>query len=92
MTGFQSKRKMGLSRMGDEVQQSPREEDYGLNRVKGWELKMCWRPWTCFLTGKQLWGRRAYHGVRVLTGPGDPIYENYWIDKHKFIMWNLTRT
>lgn len=91
MTGFQSKRKMGLSRMGDEVQQSPREEDWGLQKVRGWKVKFSWRPQTCFLTGKQLWGKKAYHGVRMITGPGEPVFEDYWIDKYEFVKWQLTR-
>lgn len=91
MTGFASKRKMGLSRMGDEVQQSPREEDWGLQKARGWKLKLCWRPNTCFLTGKQLWGKKAYHAIRVITGPGDHILEDYWIAKDAFIFWQLKR-
>ena len=60
-----------------QVQQSPRTEDWGL------------RFRTCFLTGKQLWGKKAYHGVRIITGPGEPVLDHYWIDKNEFILWNL---
>lgn len=89
MAGFQSKRKMGLSRMSDEVQQSPREEDWGLNRAFNWKLTLCWRPQTCFLTGKQLWGKKAYRGLRLISGPGEPVEEWYWIDKKQFVLWSL---
>jgi hypothetical protein len=77
--------------MLDNVQQSPREEDWGLNKVQNWEYKLCWRPQTCFLTGKQLWGRRSYHGIRIITGPGEPVYEDYWVGRDEFLIWRLTK-
>lgn len=83
---------MSLSPMSDEVQQSPLEDDWGLNKAQNWKLKLCWtRPRDCFLTGKPLWGKLAYHGVRVITGPGEPVYEDYWIDRNEFIIWNLKK-
>jgi hypothetical protein len=72
------------------VSQSPPSEDWGLQKARNWKLKLCWtRPRNCFLTGRPLWGRYAYHSVRVITGPGDPVIENYWIERDKFIIWNL---
>lgn len=91
MAGFQSKRKMGLSRMGDEVQQSPREEDWGLQKARDWKLSLCFTPRTCFLTGKQLFGKRCYKGTRVITGPGEPVIEHYFVEKFEFMKWQLTR-
>jgi len=89
MTGFLSKRKMALSKMSDEVTQSPPSDTWGLRRAKGWELKLCWLPRKCFLSGKPLWGKRAYYAQNWLTGPGDPIPVDYWLDKNEFIVWNL---
>lgn len=80
---------MGLSRMSDEVLQSPPSEDWGLKRACGWKLKLCWTPKKCFLSGKDLWGKRAYHGVRVITGPGDPVIDHYWIERNEFMIWQL---
>ena len=77
--------------MMDDVTQSPREEDWGLNKVRNWTYKMCWRPNTCYLSGEQLWGKRAYHGTRIITGPGEPIIDNYWVSKEKFTVWQLTK-
>lgn len=74
-----------------EVQGAPREEDYGLSRVKYWEYKLCWSPRTCFLSGKQLWGKRAYVGERYIHGPGEPVVDTYWISKEKFLLWQLTK-
>ena len=92
MTGFQTKKQMGLSRMGDEVQQAPISGSWGLSRAIGWKLKICWIPKKCFLSEKPLWGKQAYHAQRIITGPGDPVIENYWLDKTEFIKWQLTRT
>lgn len=80
---------MGLSRMSDEVQQSPPSEDWGLQKAKGWKLKLCWFPKKCFLSEKPLWGKRAYHAQRVITGPGDRVIEDYWLEKSEFLFWNL---
>jgi hypothetical protein len=75
----------------DKVQASPREEDWGLNKVKYWEYKFCWLPQTCFLSGKQLWGKCAYTGDRYIHGPGEPVIDVYWIGKEAFTVWQLTK-
>ena len=85
MTGFTSKRKMGLSRMSDEAQ-------WGVSRANGWKLVLCILPKTCFLSGKKLWGKRCYKGTRVITGPGEPVIEDYYVEKFEFMKWQLTRT
>ena len=85
MTGFTSKRKMGLSRMSDEMQ-------WGLSRARGWKLVLCILPKTCAVSGQKLWGKRCYKGTRVITGPGDPVIEDYYIEKFEFMKWQLTRT
>lgn len=71
------------------VQQSPPSDDWGLNRAKWWELKLCWLPKRCFLTGKLLWGKYAYHGENWITGPGEPVVNHYWIERNEFMIWNL---
>lgn len=73
------------------VQTSPVAESYGLNRAVGWKLKLCWTPKNCYLSGKQLWGKRAYYGERMIAGPGDPVVDEYWIEKDEFMLWQLTR-
>ena len=75
----------------DAVIQVLRREDWGLNRVNYWEYKLCWWPQTCFLGGKQLWGKRAYFGERYIHGPGEPVVQDYWISKEEFVVWQLTK-
>ena len=72
-----------------EVQASPPSQDWGLTRVKTWDLKLCILPKKCHLSGKKLWGKKAYKGIRWIHGPGEPIEEIYWIERSEFMFWNL---
>jgi hypothetical protein len=69
--------------------QAPQTQDWGLNRVQSWKLKLCWLPGKCFISGTPLWGKLAYHGIRWMHGPGEPVEVIYWIDKHEFLLWQL---
>ncbi len=75
-----------------DIQQSHPMEDWGLNRIKWWELKFCWFPKKCFLSGKKLWGKRAYKGLLYIHGPGEPVIDVYWIDKKEYLFWKIKRT
>ena len=66
-------------------------EDWGLRRAKWWELKLCWLPKKCYLTGKPLWGRRAYRGERWFRFGQEFVVEHFWIDKHEFLIWTLKK-
>jgi hypothetical protein len=66
-------------------------ENWAFNNVRRWNLKLCWLPKICYITGKQLWGKYAYYGERWIHGPGDPILDYYWIDKHEFLIWHLKK-
>lgn len=83
--GYYGKKAMAME------QQSPPSEDWGLKRAQGWKLKLCWTPKKCFLSEKALWGKKAYHAQRVITGPGDPVIEDYWLEKFEFMKWQLTK-
>jgi hypothetical protein len=86
--GYKGKRAMA----NIDFEPDAREDDWGLQRARDWKLILCMKPRTCFLTGKQLWGSRCYKGTRVITGPGDPVIEDYFIEKFEFMKWQLTRT
>jgi hypothetical protein len=75
----------------DSPTQSPPSEDWGLNRASGWHLHFCLRPRKCFLTDRKLWFKLCYKGTRMITGPGEPVFVDYYIDKFEFIIWNLKR-
>lgn len=66
-------------------------KNWSLNLVRDWQLKFCWIPNRCALSGIDLWGRRAYRGTRIISGPGEPVFEVYWIDQNEFVMWQLKK-
>jgi hypothetical protein len=75
----------------DDTTQAPKSENWGLSQVQHWELKLCILPHKCFLTDKTLWGKLAYKGDRYIHGPGEPVIETFWIEKHEFLIWQLKR-
>ena len=75
----------------DSFAHEPLTENWGLNRAQRWDLKLCWLPRKCFISGTPLWGKLAYHGIRWMHGPGEPVEVTYWIDKHEFLLWQLKR-
>lgn len=66
-------------------------EDWTLNKIDNWKLKICWTLEHCFLSNKSLWGKRAYYGFRLITGPGDPVHDFRWVDRDEFILWQLKK-
>ena len=64
-------------------------QDWGFNLARDWRLEFCWFPKRCFLSNQILWGKFAYHGQNILTGPGDPIVEDYWLEKNEFLIWQI---
>ena len=73
------------------VTQSPPSEDWGLSRIFDWHLHLCVWPRKCFLTDRKLWLEQCYKGTRMITGPGEPVFIDYYIDKHEFLLWQLKR-
>ena len=79
--------------LGDigQVDQAPKCQDWGLNRATDWKLHFCLWPRTCFLTQKKLRFKLCYKGVHTLANRGETFSDNYYVDKHEFIIWNLTK-
>ena len=72
----------------------PQTESYDSfysKKMIGTELKFAWLPETCALTGKRIWLKKAYRMTRIITGPGESIFEYRWHDKNTHIMWLLKR-
>jgi len=66
-------------------------DDLGLIRISKWKLSFNFFPRKCCLSKKLLWLNYSYKGTYLLTGPGDTIFIDYYIDKLEFILWNLKR-
>lgn len=58
-------------------------------RCIGWHLKYCFIPRKCFYTGKNLWLRDAYRGTAMITGPGEPVFEDRWCEKHEYLFLKI---
>ena len=65
--------------------------DYFYDKLLGTELKFAWLPQTCHISGKIIWLKYGYRMTRMITGPGDPIFEHRWHDKMEHIIWKLKR-
>lgn len=76
--------------IGD-VQQSPPSEDWGFRRASGWKKYFCITPQKCHLTGERIWFKMCYRGVRVISGPGTPVYDYYYVKTDEFLIWQLSR-
>jgi len=61
------------------------------DRMLGTEYKFAWLPQTCDISGKKIWLKKGYRLTRMISGPGDAIFEYRWHDKNAHIMWLLTR-
>lgn len=75
--------------MGTTYDPGVQAEDPFYRRCVGWQLKFVWWPARCHITGKSLWLEYAYQGTSVLTGPGDPILEYRWHDRHEHLFWKI---
>jgi hypothetical protein len=54
-----------------------------------WELSFAWFPHRCEITNKLIWLNYAYQGTRRIYGPGDPVVEERWHNKHEHLLWCL---
>jgi hypothetical protein len=48
-----------------------------------WALKFAWLPCKMDNGDFVLW-REYYHGVRMITGPGDPVYLHQYMTTEEF--------
>ena len=48
-------------------------------------------PRKCFLSDKPLWFKKCEVVSTMLTGPGDPIFEDFWCDPKEFLLHELKR-
>ena len=65
------------------------DDDGFIRRCVGWELQWSLLPRKCFYTKKSLWLKRAYMGISILTGPGDPIFDYRWVDQKEYIFLKI---
>jgi hypothetical protein len=64
---------------------------YWHNRVANWQLKFAWLPHCCCLSGRFIWLKFAYCGRKIISGPGEPVFEDYWHTTAEHLIWLLKR-
>jgi hypothetical protein len=53
------------------------------------EFKFAWLPKKCHISGKRIWLEYGYRLTRIITGPGDSLFEYRWHDKIEHMIWKL---
>ena len=61
-------------------------------RCVGWKLCIPFWPQRCHFSKKLLWLERAYLGVGMIAGPGEPVFEYRWIEKNEFLIQRIKGT
>jgi hypothetical protein len=61
-------------------------DDQFFYKKADWYYKFAWLPHRCNLSNKRIWLKKAYRGIAMYTGPGDPIFEYKWVSREEFIM------
>jgi hypothetical protein len=54
-----------------------------------WQLTFTWIPRKTRYD-KWIWLRKAYHGKRIITGPGTPVILYQWMTPEEFTWYQLT--
>jgi hypothetical protein len=54
-----------------------------------WYCKFVWWPRRCEISKKRIWLKRAYKGIQMITGPGDPVFVVKWVTKEEFLFQRL---
>ena len=62
--------------------------EYALSRAV-WKQHFCLWPRRCISTQQLLWFTMCYQGLRIITGPGEPVEEVYYMHQDEFILWKL---
>jgi hypothetical protein len=52
-------------------------------------LKWCWWPQRCHVSGRWMWLTHAYRAMYVITGPGDPAIWFRWYSDTEYLMLKL---
>jgi len=48
-------------------------------------------PRRCYISEKPLWFKRCVVVESMIAGPADPVYQTFWCDRQKFLLYELKR-
>lgn len=54
-----------------------------------WKYKFAFFPKQCVISKKRIWFECAYKGTRMITGPGEPVFEYRWLTKEEFLIGRI---
>jgi hypothetical protein len=52
-------------------------------------LKWCWWPQRCHVSGHWMWLTQAYRAMYVISGPGDPAIWIRWYSREEMLLLKL---
>jgi hypothetical protein len=71
----------------------PMDDFFAYRRERiGWQFKRCLWPRKCAMSKQNLWGKKAYKGTLMITGPGDPIFITHWLSREQFLISKIRGT
>ena len=65
------------------------DDDAFKRRCVGWRLRFSLWPRRCYYTGKLLWFTLSYKGTAMITGPGEPVFEHRWCERHEYLFLKI---
>ena len=51
-----------------------------------WKYTFVIWPRHCEISKKYIWLECAYKGTRIITGPGEPVFEYKWLTKEEYLL------
>jgi hypothetical protein len=54
-----------------------------------WKLKFCFWPKYCSISGRSIWLEYAYQTTRMISGPGEPVFEHRWYSQQEFLLLRI---
>jgi hypothetical protein len=58
--------------------------------IWSWALKFAWLP-IKLDSGSHIWFKKYYHGARMITGPGTPVYLHQFLSPEEFTWMMLVQ-
>jgi hypothetical protein len=65
------------------------DNDHFKRRCISSTIKFSVWPRTCFYSKKSLWLTHAYRLTAMITGPGEPVFEDRWVDRKEYIFLKI---
>jgi uncharacterized cupin superfamily protein len=57
-------------------------------RTADWDKIISIVPRRCYISNRWILGRH-YRGIRLITGPGEPVVLTYWHHREEHLIWLL---